>query len=144
MAQILKAYDALSSPRSSNEVSSVLNSIINGTPLCRQLYYQEVISSTLASPLAFDPSSRVQLISNIITDLEACGGEARFGSKGTSISFLTSLVIVYFFCRYCIGAVGRQESWKRSGRFSLSGVSVKSVLTSQIRIYFRGRPPGIE
>ncbi|KAF8803720.1 hypothetical protein BYT27DRAFT_7195060 [Phlegmacium glaucopus] len=70
MADILKAYTALSASSPRSDATKVLNSVIN------------------APPLTFDTSSRTELIKNILDDLKSCGTKGRLTLKDAGLALL--------------------------------------------------------
>ncbi|KAF9569472.1 hypothetical protein CPC08DRAFT_623700 [Agrocybe pediades] len=70
MAEIRKAYAALSPSSSRSDVSAVFNSIIN------------------APPFTFDKSGRVEIITTIIADLKGCGSKAKLTSRDAALALL--------------------------------------------------------
>jgi hypothetical protein len=87
MADILKAYTALSASSSRSDVAKVLNSVINGS----STFYDSItdkLKQPAAPPFSFDTSSRTELIKYVLDDLKSCGTKGRLTLNGNFLYIL--------------------------------------------------------
>lgn len=110
MADILKAYTALSASSPRSDITKVLNGIIHGL----SIFYDRIsdmLKQSTAPPFSLEPSSRRELIKDILDDLKSCGTKGRLISKSKISLHSEHLSYVLTCCRCWVGFVGCKSPW---------------------------------